>query len=250
MPKIKFWKNDPNSDYPQIQQSRLQRPWMDKTYNKLAYLCTPLSTAIQHGWEIKLPQDIKVTWDGIWEGQEGENSSHVKIVEGDSYNGKIIANSDSGVGQITFLLDMLVETDQDHYLVFSGPPNYIFEDAYPLSFIWRSDFYHYQDLSISWKITTPNKEIIFPKGMPIAFFTIYPKGLLESTEIEIHSTKDNPKIENDANIYSDKRAKILKDDPYAFPMFYKHGIGPNNEKYLDKPWKIVLKDPVIKYKKS
>ena len=246
-PRIKFWKHNIDCDFPTIHQSKLKRDWMDKTYNKLAYLCPPMTHATLHGWEIRLPQDIKVKWDGVWEGIEGEDSSHVEIIDGDIYQGKIIANVDSGVRQITFLLNILAETDNDHYLLFSGPPNYIFEDAYPLSFVWRSDFYNYQELSMSWKILSSNKEIIFPKGMPIAFFTIYPKNLLESTEIEIYSAKDNLELLDNADKYSQKRSELLKDDPYKFPQLYKHGIGPNDEKFIEKPWKIVLKDPTVKY---
>jgi len=243
-PFIKFWKIS-DMDFPEISQSKLKKEWMDKTYNRLAYLCTPLSNATVHGWEIKLPHDIKVIWDGKWEGIDGEDSSHVTIIEGEKYNGQVIASNQSGVRQLSFLLNVYVETDPDHYLLFSGPPNYIFEDAYPLSFLWRSDFYNYQELSFSWKILTPNKEIIFPKGMPIAFFTIYPKHLLESTDIEVDLSSNNLDIQNNALKYSEKRSELLNDDPYKFPQLYKHGIGPNDEKFLDKPWKIVLKDPKI-----
>lgn len=220
---------------------------MDKTYNKIAYMCPPLTHATIHGWEIRLPQDVKVIWDGRWEGIEGEDSSHVNIIEGATYNGDVLAINDSGVAQITFYLNVFAETDPDHYLVFSGPPNYIFEDAYPLNFIWRSDYYNYQVLTVSWKILTPNKEIIFPKGMPIAFFTIYPKNLLESTDIEIYSLKDNDLLKTDIEDYGNKRSEMLSKDPYDFPQLYKHGIGPRDKKFLDKPWKIVLKDPDIKY---
>lgn len=239
---LKFWKIK-NIDFPEIAQSRLKRDWMDKTYNKLAYLCTPLSNATVHGWEIKLPHDVKVIWDGKWEGVDGEDSNHVKILEGERYKDNLIATNQSGVRQISFLLNTLVETDEDHYLLISGPPNFIFEDAYPLSVVWRSDFYNYQEVSLSWKILTPNKEIIFPKGMPIAFITVYPKNLLESTEVEIDLLDNNKDLSENLKKYADKRAEILKNDPYKFPQLYKHGIGPNKEKFLEKPWKIVLKDP-------
>lgn len=243
-PHIKFWKIE-DIDFPKISQSKLKKDWMDKTYNKLAYLCTPLSNATVHGWEVRLPHDVKVIWDGKWEGIDGEDSSHVKILAGEEYKNKIIATNHAGVAQISFFLNVYVETDPDHYLLFSGPPNYIFEDAYPLNFLWRSDFYNYQEVSFSWKILTPNKEIIFPKDMPIAFFTIYPKNLLESTEIEIDMLSNNLNIQENVTRYSEKRSELSKDDPYKFPQLYKHGIGPNDEKFLDKPWKIVLKDPKI-----
>lgn len=246
-PTIKIWKEFPDSDYPHISQSKMKRDWMDETYKNVAYKCPPMNNATVHGWEVRLPHDVKIIWNGKWKGIDGEQRTQVQILEGEYYQGNLIVSTDPGVGTITFLLNILAETDKNHYLVMSGPPNYIFPDAEPLSVVWRSDYYNYNNLSSTWKINTANKEVVFPKNMPICFFTIYEKNLLESTTIEIHSLKNNPDLLDYRSKYAQKRSDLLQKDPENFPQLYKHGIGVGNDKFIDSPWKIVLKDPVIKY---
>lgn len=239
-PKITFWVENNSIDFPVIEQAKVKRDWMDKTYNKIAYVCTPLSSANVHGWEIKLPQDVIIKWDGIWEGVDGESSEHVKILSGEFYNGVKLVSSETGVGQITFMLNVIVETDKDHYILLSGPPNIIFPDAEPLTTLWRTDYYIYQTLMISWKITSVNKEIIFPKDMPIAFITIYPKNLLESTEVIVKPMTE--KMLNNSIKYHNNRYRHFSDNgAYSFPQFYKKGIGPDNIKIFEGQKTIKLK---------
>ena len=49
---------------PHVQQSDLRRDWMDDTYNKHAYRCLPVTMANVNGWEVLLPCDVVVKWDG------------------------------------------------------------------------------------------------------------------------------------------------------------------------------------------
>jgi len=239
-PKITFWVENSNINFPVIEQAKVRRDWLDKTYNKIGYICTPLSSANVHGWEIKLPQDVIVTWDGKSEGLDGESGEHVKIISGEFYDGLKIASNETGVGQITFILNVIAETDKDHYIMLSGPPNYIFTDAQPLTTLWRTDYYVYQTLMISWKITSENKEILFPKDMPIAFITIYPKNLLESTDVFVKPI--TKKMLNDSIKYHNNRYKHFNDNgAYSFPQFYKKGIGPNNTKIFEGQKTIKLK---------
>ena len=174
-PKIIFWSENIDSEYPKVEPAEIRRDWMDKTYNQLAYLCTPLVGANSHGWEIKLPQDLIVRWNGISEGLEGEVQDHVQILSGQFYNNIRVVTTELGVGTITFTFDLIPETDPDHYLIISGPPNYIFKDAEPLSGLLRTDHFMPHQLQLGWKINTPNKDIVFPKGMPICFITIHKK---------------------------------------------------------------------------
>jgi len=239
-PKIIFWIENNSIDFPIIEQSKVKRDWMDSTYNKIAYICTPISSANVHGWEIRLPHDVIVKWDGISEGIDGEDSSHVEVLSGGTYNGIKLASNEAGVGQVSFMLNTIVETDPDHYIILSGSPNFLFPDATPLTSLWRTDYYTYQTLMISWKITSANKEIIFPKDMPIAFITIYPKNLLESTEVTVKPITE--KMSNDSARYHSNRYKHFEDNgPYSFPQFYKKGIGPDNEKIFEGQKTIKLK---------
>ena len=243
-PRITIWKRDYEVDYPIVKQGSARRDWMDKTFNKLAYYCSPMTTSNLHGWEFRLPQDVVVKWDGVWEWQDGEDPSHIQLISGGEYKGLKIATTESGVAQITFQFSCWVETDPDHYLILHGPPNYMFPDAEPLSVVWRSDFFKYQDLSMGWRAVVPNKEIVFPKGMPIAFMTIHPKNLHEETNISFKNIENNPELYDNFKKYMNKRSEHYKENgAYAFPQLYKHGIGPNDEKFLEKPFRPSLMEP-------
>lgn len=243
-PKIIFWSQNVNSEYPKIQPAEIKREWMDKTYKKLAYLCTPLVAAMSNGWEIKLPQDVVVRWNGISEGIEGENPDNITILSGQFYNDIKIATAETGVGSVTFVFNLVAETDLDHYLIVSGPPNYMFKDAEPLTGLLRTDQFMEHSLQASWKLNTPNKDIIFPKGMPICFITIHKKNITEQTEVEIRQIDEERKnrFKKYAKLRSDH---FIKNGPYSYPRFYKKGIDESGEKKQESLKKIILKK--IKY---
>jgi hypothetical protein len=243
-PKIIFWSNNVNLEYPKIEPAEIKREWMDKTYKKLAYLCTPLVGAISNGWEIKLPQDVVVRWNGISEGIEGENSNNVEIISGDFYNNIKIATAETGVGAVTFIFNLVAETDPDHYLIVSGPPNYMFKDAQPLTGLLRTDQFMEHPLQASWKINTENKDIVFPKGMPVCFITIHKKNIAEQTDVEIRQVTEEKN--NRLNKYAKFRSNhFLKNGPYAYPNFYKKGIDESGEKTQESIKRIILKK--VKY---
>ena len=45
-----------------LEPATLNREWMDKTYNKVAYRCLPLAMANQAGWVITCPVTFKARW--------------------------------------------------------------------------------------------------------------------------------------------------------------------------------------------
>lgn len=243
-PKIIFWSDNVNLEYPKIEPAEIKREWMDKTYKKLAYLCTPLVGAISNGWEIKLPQDVVVRWNGISEGIEGEDSNNVKIISGEFYNNIKIATAETGVGAVTFTFNLVAETDPDHYLIVSGPPNYMFKDAQPLTGLLRTDQFMEHPLQASWKINTESKDIVFPKGMPVCFITIHKKNIVEQTEVEVRQVTEEKN--NRLNKYSKLRSNhFLENGPYSYPNFYKKGIDESGEKTQESIKRIILKK--VKY---
>ncbi len=246
-PKIIFWTNDIDAPYPKIEPASIRREWMDKTHNKLAYKCTPLLDAMSNGWEIKLPQDVIVSWDGVSEGIDGEDPNHISILSGEFYKGIKLVSKDTGVGAITFVFGLIAETDDDHYLTISGPPNYIFKDAQALTGLLRSNRFMDHPLQVTWKINTANKEILFPKGMPLCFISIHKKNTTELTDVEIKYA-DKEKRESFEK-YTNKRSQHFGDNgQYAWPQFYKNGIDYNGDKVDKTITKRILKP--IKYTKD
>lgn len=243
-PYIKIWRHNNSTDHPIIESAKVQREILDKTYNKIGYSCTPVTLANQHGWWFLLPQDVVVQWNGLRDGIDGENADNVKILEGEYYQGVRIATTESGVGQISFLLNCSIETDPDHYTIISGPPNYFHEDAKPLEVVWRSDFFNYSDASFNWIITSKDKTVTFPKGMPIAFLKNYPKSLLNETDFFIMDLDDNSELKQDTREYALQRVDWFKDkDPYKFRYWYRRAIGPGYKKMLQESILLNLKEP-------
>lgn len=241
-PFIKIYKMKPELDYPVIKQGSIKRDFFDQSESGTAYHCPPMSVVNNHGWEFLLPQDVRVIWDGVID----DNLGHTQILEGESYNGEKIVSTDSGMGTVTFFFNSFVETDKEHYLMLQPSPNTEYTDVYPLSAVWRSDYFKYHPIFFCWKITEPNKEILFKKGTPIMFMMNYPIGLLENTDITFEKA-DEGFIETFKK-YVKKRAAFFVENPQTeYPRkntnFYRDGIGPNNEKFLDKPWRLKLKEP-------
>lgn len=241
-PFIKIYKENYDIDFPIVKQGKLKRNFFDKTESGTAYNCPPMSVVNTHGWEFLLPQDVSVIWDGV----EDDNMGHTQILSGEMYNGEQLVSTDSGMGTVTFFFNCFLETDKDHYCILQQSPNTEYLDVYPLSAIWRSDYFKYHPVFFCWKITTPNKEIVFKKGTPVMFMMNYPIGLLESTDITFEKA-DEGFIETFKK-YVRKRAEFFVKNPQTeYPRkntnFYRDGIGPNDEKFLDKKFKPILKEP-------
>lgn len=203
-----------------------------------------MTTVNMHGWEILLPNDVEVVWDGI----KDTTPDHVKVLSGKfSEAGYPVVETGTANGTINFNLHAVFETDPDHYLLMSGPPNYFIDGAKPMSGLFRTDFYHYNPLQFSWMMTTPNKPVVFPKGMPFAFFFNYPKNLLEETDISIRNMTDE---EHDrVNHYNMERQKFYQENEgLSWSHFYRDGVDGRHEghnKYLDKTFKPNPKEPRI-----
>jgi hypothetical protein len=194
----------------------------------------------KHGWEFVLPHDVVVTWDGI----SDSNKDHVKVLSGGTFEGQPIVLTTTGTATVTFLFNINIETDKDHYCLLSGPPNYPFDGAQPLNAVWRSDFYNYSSVNFCWRLTKANEEVTFPKGMPVMFLMNYPIGLLESTDISFKNVEDSPVVKNDMREYAKKRKNFYANSkPWDWGNFYKKGIGPDDTRLVDNPFKLSLKEP-------
>lgn len=237
---IKLWTQDPNLFPYDVKQGSVKRDYLTETYKSHGYNCQPMTVINTHGWEFLLPHEVRVIWNGV----NNSDPNNVTILDGEFYNGMRIASNLTANGTITFQLNCYLETDEDHYIVMGGSPNYFIDGVKPMSALWRSDFYKYSEANFCWKITEPNKEIVFKKGTPISFIYNYPKALLESTSISINKLSENKELELNISSYSEKRNNFYKNnEDWSWGNFYKKGIGPNDEKYLDSVFRIKLMEP-------
>jgi hypothetical protein len=157
-----------------------------------------MTNANVSGWDFVLPQDVTVIWDGI----NDSSPEHIKIIDGQYFNGIELVRTTTSNGMVTFNLGVTIETDKNHYSILKGSPNYFFNDAVAVEVIIRSDYYNFIENFICWKMITPNKPITFKKGMPIAFLLNYPIELLQETSINFDSINDNQEKLDQINEYS------------------------------------------------
>lgn len=223
-----------------VRQGQIRRDFLDETVKGHGYHCPVLVAPNISGWEILLPQDVTVIWDGVL----SPSDKNVKILEGEFLNGQRIVGTHTGNSMVTFMFNFIIETDEDHSIILSGPPNYFFEGAIPTEALIRTDYFHYSENFFCWKMIKPNVPVTFPKGMPIAFIKNYPNKLLQSTTILTQYAKDNERLLNMMSEYSKMKQEFFDtSEPWEFPHHYKKGITPENKDGFDKIEKLKLMEP-------
>jgi hypothetical protein len=160
-----------------IRPAPLQRDWIDATPKRYGYLCTPLTIANQHGWEILCPATFEATWqDGKIEFPSGKCP---RFIEPHDHF--------SGIG---FDIDVLFCTDPGINLFVTGPLNRPKDGIAPLTAIVESDHAVTSVIQMVWLFTRPAVSVRFEEGEP--FCQIFPitRGLVDAAEPEIRSIKD------------------------------------------------------------
>ena len=175
--KIDFYHLYPEDQRLPIEQSPVDRAWMDETTSGYAYRCLPMTYANRHGWCIRLAEDIEVTWDG------NIYADGTTIHTGRNQNGIRVADNGTGNGIVTFHLNAIPRTDPEWNLWIMGAPNLVIPGASALSGVVESDWVFTSPTS-NWKLTDPGRKVTFKKGDPVFFFIPIHKTELESFEIE------------------------------------------------------------------
>lgn len=217
----------------EVRPGKIKRDHLDKTHSAHGYMCQPVSTAGLHGWEFVLQRDVKFIWDGI----SDSSRDHVTILEGGTNeDGSIFVDNGTANATISFQLNTIIETDEDHYVWLMGAPNYFIDGVQPMNAILQSNWYHFNSIQFCWKITKANEEITIPAGTPFMFMMNYPKALLESTEFKITepTEEDHKRIQE----YNKLRSDFYENsEDWKWHQMYKHGVESSEIKHLDKPFR-------------
>lgn len=175
-----------------LRKASSKREWMDRTGGH-AYRCLPLVMANQLGWEIILPGDVIAFWDG----RDAIDAVHV--IQGDEW-----ACSHFGHGVLTFHVWMLFRTPANVNLFVSGPANSPKANIYPLEGMIETDWAP-MSFTMNWKFTVPDIAVPFHAGQAIARVFPFPRGYVESYELEIVNYEHMPAEERAA--YDDWTAR-------------------------------------------
>ena len=170
---------------------------MEKTDNKHAYNCFPVSLTNRLGWGLSFPEDISFIWDGI----SDTSPEHVKIFKGEKYAAPQRANA-----TVSFNTGLRFLTDQNITLLTMPVPNQFIDGVVPFSTLISTSFFS-GDLPVAWRITRPNVEITIPANTPIA--SVIPINLeeLNNSEINILPLDQMPI----SNINNDEYVKSILD---------------------------------------
>jgi hypothetical protein len=200
--------------YPvKLEQTKIQRDWMDQTFEKHAYKCFPVSQANTIGWSISFLHDIEFIWDGISDASDG----HVKVLQDDGN----VCNTDRRNGTISFNSGLYFKTSENMSILSISPPNYFIDGAAAFTSIVSTSFYD-NVYPVSWKITKPNVKIKIPAGTPVATLIPLSISALCDIELNINDKVFIPEPEEEIKAKLSARAEIYAKG--KFTNFYRDGV--------------------------
>lgn len=227
-----------------IRTAPVDREWMDKSHERFAYRCLPLTIANQAGWVIHNP----ITFTAVWEGGPGLHNLCLHFADDDAtpfnpLQSQVITvapgirgldpyrpegrdariTSHFGCGVVTFSIPYLFRTPPSINLWVKGPSNWIKDGAQALEGIVESDWSP-ATFTMNWKITRPNYPVRFERGEPICMVVPVPRGLSESLEPICAPLSDRPDLEQECLRWSRARADFLQ------------GIASRDRDAVDAGW--------------
>jgi hypothetical protein len=215
----KVWLSPSSQNPPEIKQSGIRRDWMDETYKKHAYQCMPVTVANVNGWEIRLKEEVIVVWDG--------GNTVPRVLKGEIAEDGFRQVQQSIIGMVSFTLGWVIKTEEPYSLTISGSPNYFPDGAVGLSATiptwWWPD-----EVQMNWKITQANKEVVFPAGSPICFFTIQDDRLLNSVKFEYFDIWENKEFVNSRAKYGQVKAE--KSREWVWSKGIKTGLDADGQR--------------------
>lgn len=217
-----------------IEQTKIQRDWMDATNDRHAYKCFPISQANTIGWSISFLHDIEFIWDGI----SDTSDSHVTILED---KGKV-CNTQRANASISFESGLYFKTEPNMSIISISPPNYFVDGASAFTSLISTSFFQ-DSYPIAWRITRPNTPIKIPAGMPVATLIPLSIGNLCDIELDINDKIFIPELQEDAREKILAWEKIYKEG--KFSNFYRDAVkydGTSIGSHEKKSIKMVIND--------
>lgn len=206
---------------PIVQQSRLQRDWMDNTYKKHAYQCLPMTVANVYGWEMVLENDVVVRWSG--------GNTVPEIISGaTSESGRTVASA-SIIGMVSFHMGWVLSTEKNISCWFTGSPNYFINGASALTATvptwWWPD-----EVQMNWMITAINEDVVFPAGSPFCFFFPYDETIVQSVDIELGDLYEDEELVQARIKYGNEKMKNNVERPWTWSRGIKTGIDADGNR--------------------
>ena len=182
---LKAYALGPTQDW-SIEPAPAKRPWMDETYQKIAYRCLPLIAANQAGWIVRCPANFTAVWSG-----KIDNYGVRLSFAPDSAHLTGTALSHFGSGVLTFVLPWLFRTSPGFGLLIRGMTNEVKNNAVALDGVVETDWSPYT-FTMNWKIVRPEVPVHFKKGDAVCLLQPFPLDLLERFDCSLESYESLP----------------------------------------------------------
>jgi hypothetical protein len=179
-----------NESFP-IVSAKKQRNWMND--NVHAYRCVPLSIANTFGWDIFLPKDLDVEWNGR------NQNKDLKI-----YENAHLYESHFGSGTFTIQVAYTWKTSEDYQIMVMPYPNPDQYDIVSLTAIVETDRLMYPWF-LTCKVTRPGRYKL-KAGTPIA--RVIPIKVKDTVDCNINLTSEPKEYREYREWQADMRNKI------------------------------------------
>lgn len=161
---------------------------MDQTEYRWPNRCLPLLMANESAWWILNPHGFTVRWHG------GDHQSSLEIAYDDDLPGpQRLANSDFGLGIVTWGIPYIISTEPGWDLLVRGPANFPKDGATPLEGLVETDW-SAATFTMNWKITRADAPVRFEAGEPFCALVPQRRHDLETIEPRVRELAENPHL--------------------------------------------------------
>jgi len=186
---------------PELRPARAERDWMDKTNERYAYRCIPLSIANASGWEIALPFGFEAAW------YAGDELNAIQFRSRDQRVQHYVT-SHFGHGVITFHTGWLFKTSPGWAVWARGAPNTVKDGIVALDGLVETDWLPFP-FTMNWRFTRTGV-VRFEADEPFCFITLAPHGLLDAVQPRLSALEDDPPLKAAYEAWAASRADFGK----------------------------------------
>ncbi len=171
---------------PRLVPGAADREWMNKTEDKFAYRCTPMTIANASGWDILNPAAFTAEWTG------GDETGDVRLTPDHPELPLDRPASVFGHGVLTFHPGYVFQTSPGWVTWARGSPNRLKDGIQPLDGVVETSWLPFS-FTMNWRFTRPGK-VRFEAGEPFCFITLLPAVAIEGVTPTRRTLADDPKL--------------------------------------------------------